>query len=626
MKKPSTTLESRGGLVSRPEPEGVRYRLPGKEAPPSDKKNFLQSNPALVWLKTAEVHALKIRFLTILSLLALTLPVLASPNYEALEYRGETFNPQLHPQGERVAFRLDDPEIVRLLSYSTSQFQWSSSGLTLYVFTPGRESFWSHDSEVVSVNRQDLQAPGRLWVDEEGRFMEPEALLFALSLKAFEGEEATILMPVVTALEEKLNEQTGLHEMVVRTSSPIRPELETLEDGVVRLDLGDVVWDLPQRELVRGRSVVKVEGGLGPEAPLSLFVYYPKNWTGRLDNSSLLNDVKLSPLADFPVAEQAPIGQITSLEQARFSTGEGTVFHLEQPVQYFWSFDPASRFLTVEIPHTQPLEDVQIPEDFGLEEATLTTVVSGYPILRLEGKLPEGKVFEFFEPEEVSSSLALLVKPGQEVAQATGSASTEGYSVARGTIVIDPGHGGSDPGCVNRQLGVREADVTLKISLQLAEVLRQQGWTVVLTRTSDRDVTYAGSPDKEELVARSDVANAIDADIFVSIHCNAAYQSYHNGTSIHWYKAEDYQLAQSLEHVLGTTVGFGQKGLIRNRFVVLRYAEMPSVLVETAYLTNPREGAMLSNPKMHKLIAQQLAGGLTSYLQGVYASRSRRTQ
>ncbi|HIB66496.1 MAG TPA: N-acetylmuramoyl-L-alanine amidase [Phycisphaerales bacterium] len=66
------------------------------------------------------------------------------------------------------------------------------------------------------------------------------------------------------------------------------------------------------------------------------------------------------------------------------------------------------------------------------------------------------------------------------------------------------------------------------------------------------------------------------------------------------------------------------KGLIRNRFVVLRHAEMPSVLVETAFLTNPSEGAKLSDPEFQKVIAQQLAGGLANYMRGAYASRGRR--
>ncbi len=256
----------------------------------------------------------------------------------------------------------------------------------------------------------------------------------------------------------------------------------------------------------------------------------------------------------------------------------------------------------------------------GLEVNSFDTPL--YPVL--EVSLPLGsEALEFVTLEDAPTSLALLRGPVGQVNDLanTGSMDTPGFTNIRGTIVIDPGHGGSDSGCVNRSLGVREADVTLAISLYLADVLRAQGWNVILTRETDRDVTYAGSPDMMELQARSEVANRINADLFMSIHCNASVGSAAKGTSIHWWKAEDFEFAQSLEFVLGTTIGLGQKGLIRDRFAVLRHANMPSVLVETAFLTNPVEGAKLADPEFQKLIATQLAGGLAQYMQGRYASR-----
>jgi N-acetylmuramoyl-L-alanine amidase len=259
----------------------------------------------------------------------------------------------------------------------------------------------------------------------------------------------------------------------------------------------------------------------------------------------------------------------------------------------------------------------------GLEVATVQT--SLYPVLEIT--IPsKGSNFEFVQVQESPTSLALLRGKGDQVnsVASTGSVSTPDWMNIRGTIVIDPGHGGSDPGCVNRALGTREADVTLQICKNLAEILRGQGWKVVLTRETDRDVTYAGSPDRMELEARSGIANEIGADLFMSVHCNASVNSGSYGSSIHWWKAEDYAFAQSLEPTLGTAIGLGQQGLIRNRFVVLRHAQMPSVLVETAFLSNPREGAMLSDPKFQKVIAQQLAGGLANYMRGAYASRGAR--
>lgn len=563
--------------------------------------------------------------LTVLCLFALVASAAADTSFGHLTYRGENFQPELKQVDGRTFYSLDDPEIKRLLGYSTSQLQWSSSGQTLYVFTPGRESFWSNNSDRVSVNKQDMTAPGRLLASNQARLMEPQALLYALSLRPFANGQGMTLLPAVTEMKAVVSDEATSH-IVLHTSSPVKPTVSKPMPNVCQLALGDVVWDLPERKFWCGPAWAEIKGGTGLDDPLTIELTYRHNWTGRLDNSSLLNDVKVALQPDFPVPSNAPnsqLGQITVRPQAN---GNVALVALDTPMQYFWDYDKRSGWVTIEIPH---VEAANLPQVKGLlEEARLSLIeTSAYPVLRLEGRLPQGQGFEFFEVEDSPSTLGLRVGAGIQVAEARGAATTAGYAVARGTIVIDPGHGGSDPGCMNRTLGVRECDVTLQISLKLADILRAQGWEVVLTRTTDRDVTYAGSPDKDELVARSDVANRINADIFVSIHCNAAYSSAHNGTSIHWYKAEDYQLAQSLENVLGYNVGFGQKGLIRNRFVVLRYAQMPSVLVETAYLTNNREGAMLSNPAFQKVIAQQLAGGLASYMQGVYAStKQRRSQ
>lgn len=181
------------------------------------------------------------------------------------------------------------------------------------------------------------------------------------------------------------------------------------------------------------------------------------------------------------------------------------------------------------------------------------------------------------------------------------------------TICLDAGHGGSDPGAVNRAYGLSEKQVTLDITLRLAELLKAEGWNVVLTRSVDRDVSYAGSSDKEELGARSGLANEQGADLFVSIHCNSAANPSVGGTSIHWYKSDDYQLAKSLENELLVATGRSHRGLIKDRFFVLAHTQMPAVLIETAFLSNPTEGKLLGDPEYRAQIARGLAAGLRLY-------------
>lgn len=561
---------------------------------------------------------MKAKILTsLLLLLTFSLSAQADSTWEQLEYRGETYQPQIVEHEGKVFYAFNDPEIKRFLGLCTSQLQWSSSGQTLYVFTPGRESFWSNDIGQVRVNGQDIEAPGRLVIQPERALMEPQALFYALSLHPQSNQAGHRLLPMVTGVEVT-RQAEQMPVLLLRSSSPTRPEMVQNPDGTLTLDMGLMAWGGGEKEFWRDEVFVRVEGGEVADESLKLQLFFPANWKGRIDSSSLLNDVKLVVVPSFTVSEQAPEVSLLSLESRSHEARKHLILGFDKPARYFWNYDERNRLFTLEVPHVARQDAPEVP--VFLENQTLEVVKSRpYPVLRVKGQVPEGQTVDLREWDAESHTLSLSLGTGESKLQANGNATLAGYAVARGTIVIDPGHGGSDPGCLNRGLGVKEADVTLAISKQLAQILREQGWRVVLTRETDRDVTYAGSPDKMELMARSDVANAIKADIFISIHCNASYSSHHAGSSIHWYKAEDYQLAQSLEHVLGTAIGLGQKGLIRNRFVVLRYAEMPSVLVETAYLTNPYEGAKLSNPQFQKVIANQLAGGLASYVQGRYA-------
>jgi N-acetylmuramoyl-L-alanine amidase len=211
-----------------------------------------------------------------------------------------------------------------------------------------------------------------------------------------------------------------------------------------------------------------------------------------------------------------------------------------------------------------------------------------------------------------------LIDPNSSIL--SGSGSTECSYSSRGqgrTICIDPGHGGSDRGAYNSTYGIAEKDVTLEISKRLAALLRQNGWKVVITRVSDRDVTYAGSPDKDELGARTQVAHCSNADLFVSIHINASMNKQANGVSTHWYKSIDQSLAQEIQFQLIEKTGRRDRGTPRDRFFVLRTAEMPSVLVEAGFISNDEEAGLLQNEEYLQRIVQGIANGL-----GIYVSKT----
>ncbi len=216
------------------------------------------------------------------------------------------------------------------------------------------------------------------------------------------------------------------------------------------------------------------------------------------------------------------------------------------------------------------------------------------------------------------------------------------------TIVIDPGHGGKDPGA----RGVRkteEKDITLKVGLQLRELLsKQSGVRVLMTR--DRDVFI-------ELEDRAKFANSSEADLFVSIHVNSHPSRAVKGIEIyHFGEAKDQRALEVAARENGTPIsntGVGWEYLVADLlttkkideslelawnakeamvswmngqyvvndhgvktapFYVLRFTSMPSILAEIAYISNPDEEDLLRKPAFARDIAQSLYHGIVSFL------------
>lgn len=178
-------------------------------------------------------------------------------------------------------------------------------------------------------------------------------------------------------------------------------------------------------------------------------------------------------------------------------------------------------------------------------------------------------------------------------------------------IVIDPGHGGSDFGSMHN--GLVEKDLTLDIALRLRTLLIARGWTVKMTRDTDRDVFGPNASDVDELQARVDVANNAGARMFVSIHANASTSSVPNGTTSYWYKPQDRSLADAIQHRLIPLLGTKDDGIVRERFYVIRRTTMPATLIETAFLSNADDAAKLRSPAFRQEIALGIADGIKDY-------------
>lgn len=176
----------------------------------------------------------------------------------------------------------------------------------------------------------------------------------------------------------------------------------------------------------------------------------------------------------------------------------------------------------------------------------------------------------------------------------------------RPRIIIDPGHGGDDPGTIGIG-GVQEKDIILPISLDVAEILRKQDIEVIMTRDTDNFISLQG---------RTDMANDLDADLFVSIHANAINLSRPdvNGLETYYYQS-GRRLAEIIHWSILNGVEIDNRGIRRARFYVLRHSAMPAVLVEVGFLTGAIDSASLKDPNHRRRMAEAIANGIVQYIQ-----------
>jgi N-acetylmuramoyl-L-alanine amidase len=217
-------------------------------------------------------------------------------------------------------------------------------------------------------------------------------------------------------------------------------------------------------------------------------------------------------------------------------------------------------------------------------------------------------------------------------------------------IVLDPGHGGKDPGAVAKN-GLKEKDIVLDISKRIKRYLERESIEVRLTRCDDTFIS---------LWKRADTANKCGADFFISIHANAAHSSYARGFEVFYLseavddnaraiaavenaslryedssfgnvrpsssleatlwdieysenRRESIELAKSITDAAGSRLGLKNRGEKGANFYVLKGAKMPSVLVEVGFISNDYEARLLRDPSYRQDIAKSVAYGVINY-------------
>ncbi len=355
------------------------------------------------------------------------------------------------------------------------------------------------------------------------------------------------------------------------------------------------------------------------------------------------------------------------------------VIDMDQPVEYrhdFLSSDPeygkpARIYLDIKNARVSSEIDSKIPIGDGLLQRARAAQYSKRVVrvvLDLES-IGSYKVFHLYEPYRIV--VDVKKKKGPKVASRTkvfrkrrpvnkgvkrsgkpdGSISLArqlGLNVKR--VVIDPGHGGKDPGCYYRG-GVKEKDIVLRLAKVLAKRLRAQGYDVYLTRTGDRFLS---------LEKRTAIANMKKADLFISLHVNAHrnrrvqgietyflnmatderamlvaarenavsqknisdLQAILNDLMLNTKIHESSRLAHCIQRDMTSKLKRRYKyvrslGVKQAPFYVLIGAQMPSVLIETGFITNPTERKRLMSPTYQALLADGICKGIRRYVESI---------
>jgi len=190
---------------------------------------------------------------------------------------------------------------------------------------------------------------------------------------------------------------------------------------------------------------------------------------------------------------------------------------------------------------------------------------------------------------------------------------TESTRLSGKVICIDPGHGGSDPGATG-PTGTVEKDNNLAIALLLCDKLEKNGATVILTRDADTEVKVSDASSEAELGARVDIANDHGADIFISIHSDTFTHSQAAGTTtFHYGSTDSIRLAKTIQESLVAGLGTKDRGARFASFYVIRYTNMPAVLVQAAFISNPEEEVLLASIDGRYNIADNIFRGIVKY-------------
>ncbi len=188
-------------------------------------------------------------------------------------------------------------------------------------------------------------------------------------------------------------------------------------------------------------------------------------------------------------------------------------------------------------------------------------------------------------------------------------------------VVIDPGHGGKDPGKVGVN-GIVEKQLNLEIALKLQKCFEEKGIEAVLTRTEDVGLYSEEDTNKKsaDMKARCELIEKEGADMVISIHQNSYTDSSVNGAQVFYYEGSDkgFKLATSIQkRLINDIEGMNERPVKgNNEYYLLRNTACPTVIVECGFLSNEREAILLCDEEFQNKLAGAICAGALDFLNG----------
>lgn len=195
---------------------------------------------------------------------------------------------------------------------------------------------------------------------------------------------------------------------------------------------------------------------------------------------------------------------------------------------------------------------------------------------------------------------------------------TDKVETKKNTVVIDAGHGGSDPG----KVGVNDAlekDINLEIARKVKKLLEKKGIHVIMTRKEDKALGdgQRGSQKVQDMRERVKLINKNKPELAVSIHQNSFHQADVHGAQVFYFKhsAEGEKYAGIMQEVLRTVdQGNTKQPKADDTYYLLKKTEIPIIIIECGFLSNPEEAEKLTTKEYQKEMAQAIVDGITACL------------